>query len=142
LLFGPADLRYAKPERVADDRVIGTRRNNFGFQRRLPMGRWPDRDAVQVTLLLGPSHLIAARRELKDRIDLNRDGLLLGDLERVMGEIVGVVVLVEKPVRGAARMREQCVERLMLYLRIAGDLSGIVDEGRYLVAFNSRGHVR
>ena len=56
------------------------------------------------------------RRELKDQIDLNRDGLLLGDLERVMGEVVGVVVLVEKAVRGAARMREQCIERLMLNL--------------------------
>ena len=78
------------------------------------MGRRPDSDAVQVTLLLGPSHLIAARRELKDRIDLNGDGLLLGDLERVMGEVVGVVVLVEKAVRGAARMPEQRVERLML----------------------------
>src|SRR5713226_4686457 len=81
LLFGPADLRHAKPERVADDRVIGTRRYNFGLKRRLPMGRWPDSDAVQVTLLLGPSHLIAARRELKDRIDLNGNGLLFGDLE-------------------------------------------------------------
>src|SRR5260370_27173770 len=93
-------------------------------------------------MLLGPSHLIAARRELKDRIDLNRDRLLLGDLERVMGEIVGVVVLVEKPVRGAARMRQQRVERLMLYLRIAGDRAGVADEGRDLVAFHSRGHVR
>ena len=59
-----------------------------------------------------------------------------------MGEIVGVVVLVEKPVRGAARMREQRVERLMLYLRIAGDAASVANEGRYLIAFHSRGHVR
>src|ERR1700687_1838047 len=59
-----------------------------------------------------------------------------------MGEVVGVVVLVEKPVRGAARMRQQRVERLMLYLRIAGDGAGVADEGRYLIAFHSRGHVR
>jgi hypothetical protein len=29
------------------------------------------------------------------------------------GEVVGVVVLVEKPVRRAAGMREQCVQHLM-----------------------------
>jgi hypothetical protein len=67
-------------------------------------------------LLLGPSHLIAARRELKNRIDLNGNGLLFSDLERVMGKVVGVVVLVEKAIRGPARMREQRIERLMLNL--------------------------
>src|SRR5216683_5459271 len=51
---------------------------------------WPeahDNDATKVALLLGPSHLVAARRELKDRIDLNGNGLLLSDLERVMEKL-------------------------------------------------------
>jgi len=41
------------------------------------------------------------------RIDLDRDGLLLCKLERVMNEAVGVAVSVEESVRRAARMREQ-----------------------------------
>src|SRR5271163_4118240 len=39
-------------------------------------------------------------------------------------------------------MRQQRVERLMLYLRIAGDRASVANEGRYLIAFHSRGHVR
>ena len=78
-------------------------------------------NSVQVALLLRPAHLVAAGRELKDRIDLDRDGLLLRELERVMSEAVGVVISVEESVRRSARMREQRIEHLMFDLRIAAD---------------------
>ena len=40
---------------------------------------------------------------------MNGNGLLLGDLERIVGEVVGVEILVEKAVYGAAGMCEQCI---------------------------------
>ena len=72
---------------------------------------------------------------------MNGDGLLLGDLERIVREVVGVEVLIEKAVRGAARMREQCVQHLMLDLRIAGDRACVADKGGDLVTLHSRSHV-
>jgi len=53
-----------------------------------------------------------------------------------------VVVLVKKAVRSATRMRKECVQHLMLDLRIAGDRAGVTDKGRYFVTLHSRGHVR
>src|SRR5712692_8856291 len=59
-----------------------------------------------------------------------------------MGEVGGVVVLVEKPVRRAASVREQRIEHLMLDLWIAGDRARVAYKGRYFVTFHSRGYVR
>src|SRR6185369_13246692 len=77
-----------------------------------------------------------------DRIDLNRDGLFLRELERVMSEAVRVVIRVEKSVRRAACMCEQRIEHLMFNLTVAGDRPRISDKCRDLVALHSRGYIR
>ena len=64
------------------------------------MGRRSNHNSVQIPLLFRPMHLVAAGRELKDGLNLDRDGLLLGQLEGVMGEAVGMVVSVEKSFGG------------------------------------------
>src|SRR6266852_4356647 len=141
LLLGPADLRHVKSERIANDRCVGIGRDDLCLEYRLPMGRCTIHDSVQIALLFRPAHLVAAGRELKDRIDLERDGLLLCKLEGVMSEAVGVVISVEEPVRRATRVREQRIEHLMFDLRVAGDRSRIVDKRRDFVALHSRGYI-
>src|SRR5260370_41363641 len=90
LLLGPTDLRHVKAERIAKDRVVGIRRNDPRLELCLPMRRRAERDAVQIALHFGPAHLVALCRELEDRIDLDLDGLLLGDLDAVMREAFGL----------------------------------------------------
>jgi hypothetical protein len=99
-------------------------------------------NSIQIALLFRPAHLVAAGRELQNRIDLDRDGLLFCKLERVMGEAVEVVVSVEEFVRRASRMREQRIEHLMFDLGIARNRARIADERRDLVALHSRGYIR
>ena len=77
----------------------------MSLEHRFPMGRRCDRNSIQIARLLRPTHLVAGGRELKDRIDLSRDGLLLRKLEWVMGEAVGVVVSVEEFVRRSTGVR-------------------------------------
>src|SRR5579885_827334 len=141
LLLRPADLGHVEAERIAHDRVVGTRWYDLRLQDRFPMGRSTNRRAVQFVLRLAPSDLVAPRRELQDGIDLNGDGFLLRALERVMGEVVGVVVLVEELVRRAARVREQRIEHLLLDLGVAADGARIADKGGDFVALDALSYV-
>src|SRR5579885_1780978 len=142
LLLRPADLGHVEAERIAHDRVVGTRWYDLRLQDRFPMGRSTNRRAVQFVLRLAPADLVALRRELEDGIDLDGDGFLLRALERVMSEAVGVVVLVEELVRRAARVREQRVEHLLLDLGVAADRARVADKGGDFVAVDPAGYVR
>ncbi len=93
-------------------------------------------------LHLGPAHLIALRRNAEDRIDLNRDGQSLGELEGVVGEAVGVIVRIEESIRRAARVPEQGIEHLLLDLRIAADRARVADKAGDFVTLDSSGYVR
>ena len=105
------------------------------------MGRRADRGAVQIMRLLRPSHLIAFRGKLQDRIDLHRDRFFLRNLERVM-RVIGVVIFVKEVVGCAARMRQQGIECLLLDLRIARNFARLADERRHFVALHPCRHVR
>src|SRR5271154_506433 len=105
LLFSPTDLIHVKAQWIANDRVIRCRRRKLRLELRLPVARCARPAALQITRLLGPPHLVAFRRQLKDRFDLYGYGLLLRNPERVMRGI-GVVVLVQESIRRAARMRQ------------------------------------
>lgn len=75
---------------------------DFGLKRGFPLGRRSIGNSVEIAALLGPVNLVVLGRNLEDLIDPNRDGALLSDLERVMGEVVGVVVVVEEAIRRRA----------------------------------------
>jgi hypothetical protein len=66
------------------------------------LGRRSIGNSVEIAALLGPVNLVVLGRNLEDLIDPNRDSALLSDLERVMGEVVGVVVVVEEAIRRRA----------------------------------------
>lgn len=48
------------------------------------------RCAAEVARGLAPADLVALRRSLEDGFDLNADGLVLHDLERVLREVIGM----------------------------------------------------
>lgn len=75
---------------------------DFGLKRGFPLGRRSIGNSVEIAALLGPVNLVVLGRNLEDLIDPNRDSALLSDLERVMGEVVGVVVVVEEAIRRRA----------------------------------------
>ena len=70
----------------------------------------PERRAAHIEGGLAPADLVALRRSLEDRFDLNADGLVFHKLERVLREIIGVEVRLEEFVRRAVCMCEQIVQ--------------------------------
>ena len=80
-----------------------------------------------------------ARAAGSNRSDAGR--LLLSELERLMAEALGVIVRIEEVIGRAARMRERCIQLLLLDLRIARDRPPVANERRDRVALHPRHHI-
>jgi hypothetical protein len=97
----------------------------------------PERRAAHVEGGLAPADLVALRRSLEDRFDLNADRLMLHELQLVLREIIGMKVRLEKLVRRAMCVREQIVEQVLFRCRVAADGPRVADERGDLVALHS-----
>src|SRR6266851_9216475 len=77
-----------------------------------------------------------------DRIEPHRDGLLPRDLERVMGEVVGMEILVKKTISRAPRVRMQRSESLLLDRGVAAHRARVADERSHFPVLHPRRHHR
>src|ERR1700676_2629308 len=117
LTLRPGDAGDVQAKRVAHESVARSRGLHLDLKNCFPSGGVTARIAAEVLRLLGPTDLVAARRDLEDRVDVYADGLMLGELEG----IIGVQVVVEEFVGRSPGVGMKLGQPLGLHRRVAAD---------------------